>query len=660
MLTLPQSEQDAVSAADGFISDLTTFASTHKASRWRGTFGDFLEHVLPANPQQFTRSSHQYMYDMLCWYQKDRRSTYAADDGSPQPPVPKDLFVDELYGIDSALDRVVEYFKAASAGSDVGRRLLLLLGPPSGGKSSLVILLKRALEEYSHTDDGAIYALQGSPLHESPLNLVPASLRAQFRETYGVDIVGELSPHSQARLDDEFNGDFMSFPVERIFLSEASRVGIGTYAPHDPTTADIADLVGSVDLSKVAEVGDEGDPRAWSWSGAVYAASRGVLEMIEILKVKREFLYLLLTLTQEKNVKVSRFPLIHLDETIVAHTNLAEFHRFLQEKENEALLDRMVIIKVPYTLSYTEEARIYRKLVSNALAFRHVHLDPHVLQLAAVFAILTRLENPEREGLDVSKKLRLYAGEDAEGFSLADVPKLKAECPEEGLAGVSPRFVVNSISNAITRSDTRSLTSMEMLLALKDSIENDARMDTAHKKQWVDFLVIARKDFYNRWVKEDVHRALFASFEDEAQQLLEKYLDEVEASLDNRHVTDPITGEDRPADERFLRSVEDKLKISDSGKESFRQEVVRKAMVAFKAGEKFTLDSHTRLHEAIEQYLFEERRDVLRLVTSAARPDDEAGQKISAVHERLVEEYGYDEHSAKEALNYVTTLLSQE
>ena len=134
-----------------------------------------------------------------------------------------------------------------------------------------------------------------------------------------------------------------------------------------------------------------------------------------------------------------------------------------------------------------------------------------------------------------------------------------------------------------------------------------------------------------------MHRALFASFEDEAQQLLEKYLDEVEASLDQREVKDPITGETRPADERFLRTVEEKIKISESGKQSFRQEVVRKAMVAFKAGEKFTLDSHTRLHEAIEQYLFEERRDVLRLVTSAARPDDEARQKISAVQERLVD-----------------------
>ncbi len=655
MMSVPGPSRD-VGGRQGseFIDDLTSFASNHQTSRWRGTFAEFLEAILPADPYRLTRTSHQYLYDMLCWYRDQRQ-----EEGSGTAN-PRDLFIEDLYGIDTALDRIVEYFKAASAGSDVGRRLLLMLGPPSGGKSSIVILLKRALEEYSHTDEGALYALAGSPLHESPLNMIPASLRAKFRETYGVELEGQLSPYAQAVLDDEYCGDFMSYPVERIFLSEAARVGIGTYAPHDPTTADIADLVGSVDLSKVAEVGDEGDPRAWSWSGAVYAASRGVLEMIEILKVKREFLYLLLTLTQEKNVKVSRFPLIHMDETILAHTNLAEFNKFIQEKENEALLDRMVIVKVPYTLSYRDESRIYGKLVSSAPAFRAVHLDPHVLTLAAVFSILTRLEQTEQEGLDPSKKARLYAGEDAEGFSNVDVPKLRAQSPDEGLYGVSPRFVINAISNAITRNDAQSLTSMEMLLALKDAIESDARMDEAQKKKWIDHLVIARKDFYNRWVKEDVHRALFASFEDEAQQLLEKYLDEVEGSLDKREIIDPISGESRSADERFMRSVEEKIKVSDSGKQSFRQEVVRKAMVAFKAGEKFTLESHARLHEAIEQYLFEERRDVLRLVTSSSRPDEDAEQKISAVQQRLVNEYGYDEHSASEALNYVTTLLSQE
>ena len=165
---------------------------------------------------KLTRSSHQYVYDMLCAYRDaPRREGAAAQQATPTTTA---LFAGELFGIDSALERVIDYFKAAAAGSDVGRRLLLLLGPPSGGKSSLVILLKRGLEEYSHTDDGALYALQGSPLHESPLNLIPASMRPRFRATYGVDIQGELSPYARARLDDEFQGDFMRFPVERIFL----------------------------------------------------------------------------------------------------------------------------------------------------------------------------------------------------------------------------------------------------------------------------------------------------------------------------------------------------------------------------------------------------------------------------------------------------------
>ncbi|HEU4928693.1 MAG TPA: serine protein kinase [Candidatus Krumholzibacteria bacterium] len=622
------------------IRSLSEFTKQHRAANWAGTFAQFLESVFPTDARGIARSSHQYIWDMM--------------------RTKGELFTDELFGINETLERVQDYFKAASAGSEVGRRLLLLLGPPSGGKSSMVILLKRGLEAYSHTEAGALYGIHGCPVHESPLHLVPHTMRGQFRSTYGVEITGELCPHCTTRVQTDFGGDFMQVPVQRIFISEAGRIGVGTYAPHDPTTADIADLVGSVDLSKVSEYGDEGDPRAWSWSGAVFAASRGLLEMIEILKVKREFLYLLLTLTQEKNVKVSRFPLIHLDETILAHTNLAEFRKFLQEAENEALLDRMVIVQVPYTLSYKEEARIYRKLVSSTQAFREVHLDPHALHVAAVFAVLTRLTEGDDRETDHVKKVRLYAGEDVEGVSQTEVEKMRMRNPEEGLAGVSPRFVINALSGAIIQSQAKSLTTMDVLIALKDAIESDVRIDGKKKRKWVDFLVTVRKDFYNRWVKEDVHKALFVSFEQEAQQLLEKYLDEVEATLDNRTIKDPITSEERKPDERFLRNVEEKIRISESGKLSFRQEVVRKAMGAYKRGEKFTLTSHAPLHDAVEQYLFEQRRDVLRLVSSSARPDDKTRQKISVVEKRLVDEYGYDSHSAREALNYVTTLLAQE
>lgn len=642
---------DQVDLQGQFLDKLVAFTQEHRAGNWSGTFSQFVEHILPITPCQLARSSHQYMWDMMRW------SGYENKDGH----VHCGLFSEDLFGIDDAIDRVAAYFKAAAAGSEVGRRLLLLLGPPSGGKSTLVILLKRGLEQYSHTEDGVLYGIAGCPVHESPLHLVPHAMRAGFRETYGVEIVGEICPHCRARLEQQYSGDFLQMPVERIYISEAGRSGIGTYAPHDPTTADLADLVGSVDLSKVAEYGDEGDPRAWSWSGAVYAASRGMLEMIEILKVKREFLYLLLTLTQEKNVKVSRFPLIFLDETILAHTNLAEFRKFLQEGENEALLDRMVIVQVPYTLNYKEEARIYHKLiVSAASAFRDVHLDPHVLHAAAVFAILSRMQEGDEKEVELVKKVRIHADEEVDGVNRTEAKRVKDKAPDEGLAGVSPRFVINALSNAIIASNQKSLSTMDVLLALKDGIENDARIEPKKKRKWVDYLVLTRKDFYNRWVKEDVHKALFVSFEQEAQDLLNKYLDEVEAMLDNRQIKDPITNEERRPDERFLRAVEEKIHVSDAGKQSFRQEVVRKAMGAYKRGEKFGLGSHIQLHDAVQQYLFEQRRDVLRLVSSAKRPDDEVKAKISTVEQRLIDEYGYDSHSAREALNYVTTLLAQE
>ncbi|HEY8609628.1 MAG TPA: serine protein kinase [Noviherbaspirillum sp.] len=646
-----QSEVNRTEQQEDLLKSLVAFTKDHRAVYWSGTLSSFLERVMTANPQGAARTSHQYMWDMIRWMGgEDESGNFRCK-----------LFDQELFGVDESIGRVVDYFKAAAAGSEVGRRLLLLLGPPSGGKSTLVILLKRGLEEYSHTEEGALYAIQGCPVHESPLHLVPHSLRPRFRETYGVEITGEVCPYCRSRLEDDYGGDFLRMPVERVFISEAGRVGIGTYAPHDPTTADLADLVGSVDLSKVAQYGDEGDPRAWSWSGAVYAASRGMLEMIEILKVKREFLYLLLTLTQERNVKVSRFPLIYLDETILAHTNLAEFRKFLQESENEALLDRMVIIQVPYTLNYKDEARIYKKLISSAApAFRQVHLDPHVLHAAAVFAILTRLHEADDKELELGKKVRVYANEEVEGYAHAETERLRQRMPEEGLSGISPRFVINALSNAIIQNNARSLTTMDVLLALKDAIDNDARIDPKRKRKWIDYLVLARKDFYNRWVKEDVHKALFVSFEQEAQDLLDKYLDEVEAMLDNRQIKDPITNEERRPDERFLRAVEEKIHISDSGKQSFRQEVVRKAMGAYKRGEKFTLDSHAQLHNAVQQYLFEQRRDVLRLVSSSTRPDEEVRQKISVVEKRLTDEYGYDSHSAREALNYVTTLMAQE
>src|SRR3981081_3545143 len=185
-----------------FIESLSSFSRLHRAQRWEGPFGEFLPTILPPNPAAMARTSHQYIWDMLRWHGR------AAQPDMGDSMRARELFKRELFGIDEPLSRVVDYFKGAAAGSDVGRRLLLLLGPPSGGKSTLAILLKRGLEEYSRTDEGALYAIRGSPLHESPLNLVPTSLRAEFRESYGVDIAGEVSPWARDYVDRECDGDY--------------------------------------------------------------------------------------------------------------------------------------------------------------------------------------------------------------------------------------------------------------------------------------------------------------------------------------------------------------------------------------------------------------------------------------------------------------------
>src|ERR1700688_4284434 len=220
MRSLSEDSDSATHSA--FIESLSSFSRLHRAQRWEGTFGEFLSTIVPRDPVAMARSSHQYIWDMLCWHGR------ASQADVPDSMRARELFKRELFGIEEPLSRVVDYFKGAAAGSDVGRRLLLLLGPPSGGKSTLAILLKRGLEEYSRTDEGALYAIKGSPMHESPLNLIPTSMRAAFRDTYGVDISGELSPWARDRLEREHQGDYLSVPVEHVFLSEAMGVGVGT------------------------------------------------------------------------------------------------------------------------------------------------------------------------------------------------------------------------------------------------------------------------------------------------------------------------------------------------------------------------------------------------------------------------------------------------
>ncbi|MBY6273562.1 MAG: protein prkA, partial [Bacillaceae bacterium] len=408
--------------------------------KWEGTFAEYLE-LLKEKPW-IAQSAHARIYNMI-------KDAGVEEDENGRKRYK--FFSGHLFGLEEALERLVEeYFHPAAKRLDVRKRILLLMGPVSGGKSTLVNLLKRGLEAYTRTEKGAVYAIKDCPMHEDPLHLIPNHLREDFYQEFGIRIEGNLSPLNMMRLEQEFGGRIEEVPVERIFFSEDRRVGIGTFSPSDPKSQDIADLTGSIDFSTIARYGSESDPRAYRFDGELNKANRGLMEFQEMLKSDEKFLWHLLSLTQEGNFKAGRFALISADEMIIAHTNETEYRSFIANKKNEALHSRIIVMPIPYNLKVSEEEKIYEKMIKESDA-ADVHIAPHTLRIAAMFTVLTRLREPKRGDMDLIKKMRLYDGEMVEGFSQADADELKKEFADEGMSGIDPRYVINRISSAIIR-----------------------------------------------------------------------------------------------------------------------------------------------------------------------------------------------------------------
>jgi serine protein kinase len=618
----------------------------HRISHWEGTFRDYLPMVLK-NPQ-LAQLAHARLYNMVRSF---------GVDVDEQGNEAYHFFTRELFGIDEALAKVVEYLKAAATGSDVGRRILMLYGPPSSGKSQLVILLKRGLEEFTHTGDG-VYAIADCPQHENPLHLIPHALRQDLLDTYGIYIEGELCPMCALNLREKYANDIYRVPVQRIFFSEKDRIGIGTFVPSDPKSQDISELVGSIDLATVGEYGAESDPRAYRFDGELNIANRGMIEFIEMLKADERFLYILLTLTQEKNIKTGRFSLIYADEFVIAHTNEAEFKEFLADKKSEALQDRMIMVQMPYNLKASAEVQIYEKLLKRA-SLGQLHLAPHALEVAAMFAVLSRLEEPKLAGLTLVKKMRLYDGQEVEGFRQKDIKLIKAQTEREGMDGISPRFVINRISSSLIRPNTKCINPIDVLRAIKDGFETHGTFKREDRERFDNLIADVRRE-YDEIAKTDVQKAFFVSFEQEALTLLDNYLDHVEAYLDDKKLLDPLTEEERDPDEKLMRSIEDKVKVPESGKEAFRNEIFRKVAMAQRRGERFDYTTHEKLKEAIEKQLFEERRDTIKLTVSTRNPDQDQLRKINEVVDTLVRKEGYCGECANELLKYVSSLLARE
>ncbi|GLX65843.1 PrkA family serine protein kinase [Paenibacillus glycanilyticus] len=613
---------------------------------WEGTFREYIQ-LLREDPTP-AMTAHARVYEMI--------ESFGVEEGNGSKRYK--FFEQEIFGLDRAVEKLVEeYFHSAARRLDVRKRILLLMGPVSGGKSTIVTMLKKGLERFSRTEKGAVYAIKGCPMHEEPLHLIPNELRSEIEKELGVRIEGNLCPSCQMRLRVEYNGDIENVVVERVLISEESRVGIGTFSPSDPKSQDIADLTGSIDFSTITEFGSESDPRAYRFDGELNKANRGLMEFQEMLKCDEKFLWNLLSLTQEGNFKAGRFALISADELIIAHTNESEYKSFISNKKNEALQSRMIVMPIPYNLKVSEEEKIYTKLIGQS-DMKHIHIAPHSLKSAAIFSILTRLKETKKQGMDLVKKMRMYDGEEVEGFKEADLKEMQNEYIEEGMSGIDPRYVINRISSALIKQDMSCINALDVLRALKDGLDQHPSITKEERERYLNFISVARKE-YDNLAKKEIQKAFVYSFEESARTLFENYLDNIESYCNWTKIKDPLTGEEMDPDERLMRSIEEQIGVSENAKKAFREEILIRISSYSRKGKKFDFTSHERLREAVEKKLFTDLKDIVKITTSTKTPDESQLKRINEVTKRLIDEHGYCPVCANELLRYVGSLLNR-
>lgn len=628
--------------------------------QWEGTFAEYLDMVVK-NPAA-AQLSHARIYNMIVSAGVEEHNGVRR----------YKFFSSEIFGLDKAMERLVEeYFQPAARRLDVRKRILLLMGPVSGGKSTIVAMLKRGLERYTRTDEGALYGIKGCPMHEEPLHLIPPALREEFAREYGIYIEGDLCPSCRLRLSEEYGGQAELIKVERVVLSESGRVGIGTFTPSDPKSQDIADLTGSIDFATIAEYGSESDPRAYRFDGELNKANRGLMEFQEMLKLDEKFLWNLLSLSQEGNFKAGRFALISADEMVVAHTNETEYRSFIANKKNEALQSRIIVMPIPYNLRVSDEVQIYEKLIAQS-DLKDVHIAPHTLHAAAVFSILSRLKESKKQGMDLVKKMKLYDGEEVEGFKPKDLAELQAEADAEGMSGVDPRYVINRISSALIRrgelaahlkktddgANRPCINALDVLRALKEGLDQHPSITKEERERLLNFIAAARQE-YDEIAKREVQKAFVYSYEESAKNLMNNYLDNVEAYCNGVRVKDPITEEEMDPDEKLMRSIEEQIGISENAKRAFREEILIRLSTYARRGISFDYNSHERLREAIQKKLFSDLKDVVKITTSAKTPDVQQLKRINEVIARLCSELGYCPTCANELLRYTGSLLNR-
>lgn len=622
----------------------------HESNEWRGTFLDYLEKVKA--DASVAKLAHTRLYEVVM---KDG-VTDVGEFGEPkltrlfsdEPVKIYNFFKDEFFGIEHAIAQIARYLHSAALHGEESRQVLYLMGPVGAGKSSIMDKIQRGLERSE-----PVYAIEGCPMAEEPLHLIPHHLRKEFEKMLDVHIEGELCPVCRYRLKESHKGRYEDVPVAKVAFSRHERRGIGVVPPVDPNNQDTSVLIGSEDISKL-DTYSEGDPRVLDLNGAFNVGNRGMVEFIEVFKNEAEYLHTMITVTQEKFIPApGRHGTVYVDTVIVAHSNEAEWKKFRGDHTNEAILDRIVVVKVPYNMRLSEEVKIYQKMLRQS-DFR-AHIAPHTLEMVSMFAILTRLEPTAK--CDLMTKLRLYDGEEVveKGKTLKiNVAELREEARREGMLGISTRFIMKALDNALVDSP-EGINPINVREALINMVKSADLPDDA-RKQYLEFLQDTLHKVYLEILEKEITKAFVYSFEEQADALFQNYLDHAEAYVNKTRVKDRNTGEELQPDEGFLKSVEEQIAIIGSAADGFRQEVMAYLWASSRRGKKVNYHSYEPLKEAIEKKLMSSVRDMSRIITKARTRDEEQRKKYDDLIAVLIER-GYNEHSADMILKYAANNL---
>jgi serine protein kinase len=659
--------------------NLTDYRKTH----WEGSFEEYLD-IIAEHPE-VTRTAYQRLYDMIVSHGTEEAfehkekiiryrffTEYAARLG------------DGIFGLDRPLMQLVNAFKSAAKGYGTERRVLLLHGPVGSSKSTIARLLKRGLEDYARTDAGMVFSYswkmpdgswQKCPMHEEPLHLVPHDLRPPLLAKVNdglrpgdpeVTIRGEMCPFCRtmynerlARADGDWARMLDDVKVYRLILSEQDRIGIGTFQPKDEKNQDSTELTGDINYRKIAEYGTDSDPRAFNFDGELNIANRGLVEFIEVLKLDVAFLYDLLGASQEHKIKPKKFAQTDIDEVILGHTNEPEYRRLQNNEFMEALRDRTVKIDVPYVTRLKDEIKIYEKDF-NPERVKGKHIAPHTVEIAAMWAVLTRLVQPKHANLTLLQKLKLYNGKTLPGFTEDNVVELKREAVNEGMTGISPRYIQDKISNAIVaHPDEDSVNPFMVLHELEAGLRHHSLITNQEQLQHFRELLAVVKEEYEDIVKNEVQRAIAAD-EEALARLCSNYIDNVRAYTQREKVRNRYTGNYEEPDERLMRSVEEKIDIPEGRKDDFRREIMNYIGALALDGKRFDYKTNERLQKALELKLFEDQKDTIKLTSLVSNVVDKATQeKIDIVKSRLIRNYGYNESSATDVLTFVASIFAR-